>query len=571
MNSSNVAETLERLALQEYSSVEHELSRTSNISATSILIGACQALDYWLLVDNFLEDAKSSLSVPDMSLVSRGWNPLLKLLQGRVGKQTGVPVSSVGSKQFQASTTLLHQLGRSVILKKTAELVRHGNFSAEHSGQEIRVRMLLSTENDLFSDRIDDFKWRDLEQRKKKLEIERKLLTVWQQEDIQEEMSQVVHPFKMPHGTIVGYATTPEIDEHFASLVLPQVSEWQRQSGLFPQARIRGLKGADIASILGLCMSSRLSHSQLVAVGKKKFDEVNYWLANTVWKPKSEIVSSLANFANLDPFIVSTIVDRSTYGVAPNVDLSSDVTPVCPPFIKISKEYLLEPMSFLFSNPLDTFKKLNNDAPTKNSVRIHREAQMAEEIHNLFEGNRYRRLQSRARLKRNGKTITDIDAAVLDVMTGEIGLFQLKWQEFNGANNRQQISRSRNFVDQVDTWSSKVQEWIVLEGTERLLKSLQFPVVNTTPNNVYLFAIGQQAARFSSFGFPQRNSNTAPATMNQFVRLRLEMGHVQNTVAELFKRIRSETRSSPILTPIPYNMTSGEYSIHFEDMWNSFE
>lgn len=566
-----MTDVLQQLAIREYSAVAQVFSQASNVTATSILIGACQAFDYWLLVDNFSTGSKSSLSVPDMNIVSRGWNPLLQLLQGKLGKQSGVPVAPVDWQHVQTSTALLHQLGRSVILKKTAELIEHGKFSAELSGREVKVEMLLADEHDLFSDRIDDYRWRDLEQRNERKEFEKRLLAAWQLDDVREAMSRVVYPFKMPHGTIVGYKTTPDIDEHFASLVLPEMSNWQRQSGLFPQARIRGLRGSDIASVLGLCMSSRLSHSQLVTLGKQNFEEVNYWLANTVWKPKSEIVSSLSGFLNIDPIVVSTIVDRSTFGVTSKVDLSSDVLPVCPPFIKISKEYLLEPMSFLFSNPLDTFKRLNDDTSTKNAIRVHRESQMAEEIHGLFMGNRFRRLDNRARLKRNGKTVTDVDAAVLDVTTGEIGLFQLKWQEFQGANNRQQASRSRNFVDQVDNWTAKVQDWIAAEGTDRLLKSLQFPVVKTSLEQVYLFAIGQQAARFSTFGFPQRDVRTAPATMNQFIRLRLELGRTKSPLADLFKRVQSETRSSPSLKPIPFRMTSGNYFIDFENMWNSFD
>ena len=122
----------------------------------------------------------------------------------------------------------------------------------------------------------------------------------------------------MPHGTIVGYETTKEIDEHFLSMLVPALSDWQRQSGLFPQARLNGVSGADILSVLGLCMSSRLCHTQLVTVGTKKFDEVNYLISNTIWKPKSEIISSIAAFSNIDPLIVSRIIDQSTFGDVPN-------------------------------------------------------------------------------------------------------------------------------------------------------------------------------------------------------------------------------------------------------------
>ena len=38
--------------------------------------------------------------------------------------------------------------------------------------------------------------------------------------------------------------------------------------------------------------------------------------------------------------------------------------------------------------------------------------------------------------------ITDIDAAVFDVTTGELGLFQLKWQDFSSSDVAKQRSKA---------------------------------------------------------------------------------------------------------------------------------
>ena len=138
-----------------------------------------------------------------------------------------------------------------------------------------------------------------------------------------------------------------------------------------------------------------------------------------------------------------------------------------------------------------------------------------------------------------------------------------------GANNKQQASRAKNFVNQVDNWTHKVHDWISSEGMDRLLKSLQFPIVDCSPDKVFTFAIGQQAARFSSFGFPLKDARAAPATAKQFMRLRFQVGPTENVIQSLFDKIKQEAKSSTTLEPIPYTMTSCGFQIHLDDMWST--
>lgn len=570
MQQSQTAEVILKIAERRFSEVSAQIRKLSNLELTAFLIQCCRTFDYRLLIENFSSKQGNDLSVPEQSLFSRGWNPLLRMLNGRIGEQSGIPAVSFDTDALLHFSSLLIDLGRIEILKKTAEFCRTGNFLSEVSGNNIAVSVKEGPTGDLFADRIEAFMWNDARSSNRSKSLEMEFLKAWQQENIQEHLAKVVYPYRMPMGTIVGYETTTEIDEHYASAVLPQINDWQRESGLFPQAMINGIAGSDIASVLGLCMSSRLSHSQLVTTGKRKFDEVNYFIANTIWKPRSEVVSSISGFTGLDPIVVTTIVDRATFGRARHVDLSSDVTPLCPPFIKISKEYLLLPTSFLFSNPLDTFKRMNDDPTTKADLRKDREEAMVEELNSVFLGTRYRRLTSRARLKLGGKTITDIDAAILDVTTGDLAIFQLKWQDVFGSNNRRQASQARNFVDQVNLWSTKVLGWIKTEGIENLLKSLQFPVGQTALNNIYLFGIGQHAARFSDFGFPLGNDHIACSTMNEFIRVRLEVGKEGGTLGEIFDDLMSRPAPSNCITPIPYEMDMCGHHFLFRNIWNSF-
>ncbi len=70
-------------------------------------------------------------------------------------------------------------------------------------------------------------------------------------------------------------------------------------------------------------------------------------------------------------------------------------------------------------------------------------------------------------------TMTDIYAAVLDMTTGELAIFQLKWQDF-GYNDLLRIrSKATKFVERVDTWSSQTLEWIDEFGNAALCHNLR--------------------------------------------------------------------------------------------------
>lgn len=110
---------------------------------------------------------------------------------------------------------------------------------------------------------------------------------------------------------------------------------------------------------------------------------------------------------------------------------------------------------------------------TEAAVREPREDWMISDLCHLFLGNRYIIIDTPTRLKRQGHTATDIDAAVLDRTTSTIGLFQLKWQDFNTYNVRTQRSRAKNFVNRVDAWVSAVEGWLEDFGKDRLCEVLR--------------------------------------------------------------------------------------------------
>lgn len=198
---------------------------------------------------------------------------------------------------------------------------------------------------------------------------------------------------------MVGYRSTPALDEHYGGVTLPILTRLRDKAGFHPSARINGVRAADLSVITLLLTSARLKHIQFVASGKRLWPEVNFWMSLSVWKPKDEIVEMLSGATGMDEHLVSTIIDMLTLTADSEADFTSDVDPVIPFFIKFTDSYLIEPAFALFINPFDTVKRIQNQPQTHTSLRLPRENWMRTDLNALFQGTRYYRLETPAKLE----------------------------------------------------------------------------------------------------------------------------------------------------------------------------
>lgn len=565
-----VSERLNRLSEQELATFISLIEKMPDGEVAVFTIEACRALDYWLVHGTFSDDPLQKLSEQDLSIVIRGWNPLMSSVLKRIGKCHGIPLLGSTHQTIHAATSELHRLGRHILLRKTAELVGRGLACGKSSSEQISIWLNYAGDSDLFLDQIEEERLLEMSESMKQgpswlgTELESHKIP-----NLQQTLDAIVFRYETTRGTLVGYKSTPEIDDHYGAVVLDHVLRCRDKSGFHPEARINGISANDVTQVVHLLVSSRLKHLQLVAAGKRRWPDINYWMSLSVWKPKGEIVALLSGASGIDPIIVSIIVDLLTLKPDSVPDLSSDVDPVVPFFIKISDMYLLEPVGALFLNPFDVIQRINADHKTRQALMEHREGVMLANVNGLFQGTRYDCVDAPVRLRREGRVLTDIDGAVLDRTTGDLALFQLKWQDFKGATTRQTISRAKNFVGQVQKWAEDTMAWISSNGTEKLLKSLRLrkpPSIETV--NVRLFVIGQMGARFGHYGHKVEDSRLAIATWPQFARLRYEIGSVSSVFGGLHSSIVAESLGEVSVRPMPFDLETCGTVVQFENLWN---
>lgn len=573
MRNDEIINDLLCLSEQELADSENLISKMDDAEIALLTIEACRSLDYWYITNTFSKNFDHMVSEQDLNIMSRGWNPLLKQVLPRLGTMPGIPLLGSSPETIRAASSELHRVGRHVLLNRAAELIRRGFAEACQVDGIISLRMKHDGKSDHFLDQIDATRWDEFSKSLPPSDLwTREVIEASRFSEFEDELDRLMFRWKTPQGVMVGYHASPQLDRHYLGAVFEHVSQCRNKSGMHPDALIKGIRASDIHLIIMLLVSARLKHVQFVAAAKRRWPDINYWMSLTIWKPKGEIIAEISDHTGMDPLIVSSIIDLLTIGPKTNCDLSSDVDPLIPFFIRISERHLLEPASVILLNPFDLIARINPDQKVRQAISEKREGLMLMNLNGLFQGTRYVRLETPARLKKAGRTLTDIDGAILDRTTGDLALFQLKWQDFKGATLAQTISRAKNFTKGVSAWAQTVSDWIEAHDLDQLLRSLRISKSGSVGiKNVYMFAVGQMNARFHHYGYQVKNKNLAIATWPQFLRIRHEIGPVDQVIRELHDRVRSEDTRDVSTSAIPYEMHTCGGSVRFENMWSKWE
>jgi hypothetical protein len=494
-----IASRLSELAGKELASVTTWINQLEPPQHITLLIEICRVMDFWHVVQTFSKNRELKLPIPDFEIMVRGWNPALGLLLSHSGGFQGVPLMESTARSRETAMTLLHQLGRFVVLKESSEMIKHGMAEADCAGDLIRIRMSDRVSTDHFLDRLEPEKLKELEQKIEGFDPVKSLVDEYRVDDLDARMERLLFPWKTNRGIMIGYDAEPDIDCHFLALVTENTLDWRNEAGIHPDSTIGNVSGGNLASIGLLLISSYLKHIRFVDLGKRKVPDANYAMSLTIWKRRSDLQESICGFTGMAARDVSATLDLFTLKPSQHEYFRNEQTPFIPMLIEISENYLLSPVSSIFRNPFHGVRMLQERQSnrTETSIREPRENWMISDLCHLFLGNRYSIVERPTRLKRSGHTVTDIDTAVLDRTSGELALFQLKWQDFSTSEIKKQRSKAKNFVDEVDGWAQTVDAWIGEFGVEALCKSLRLKIGGFGQvSAIRLFAIGRLASRF---------------------------------------------------------------------------
>ena len=567
MDDAPILELLSRAARSELAAVSSWLAQQSAPDRIALLLEICREVDRRCVQYAFSN--RLDENYPTFDIILRGWNEALGLLLPAGRGLKGIPMITSTAETRKVAATVLHQLGRSALLSQSVAMLQHGMIEGALQDQAIVLRMTQRATTDHFLDQLEPSRLKRLEEQNPNYRAHRPFRE-FILSDLEARVKSLVFPWDSTKGTMIGYGAEPEIDDHFLAAITENIVEWRNEAGLHPQAYIGAVRVADLIAVGTLLVSFHLKHINFVHAGMKTIPDANYPMSLTIWKPETEFCASLAEYTGIDHTTVAAALDLVVVRPEQSSYLCKQPTTFIPLALEIADGYLLMPVSSIFKNPFHGIRMLHEAASeeTREAIKGPREAWMQEELYALFQGNRYERVNGTIKLRQKAGTSTDIDAAIFDWTTGELALFQLKWQDFATGGIRQQRSKAKNFVERVDKWTAAMLAWIETEGHDGLRRALRIKAATTAPiTEIRLFAVGRSVARFRSYGFPPQQTETAVATWPQFITSRLEIGPAPNVITAIHERLQRESQRTLTRRPMPHEILAAGQRVTFEDLW----
>jgi hypothetical protein len=475
----DLAERLSLLAGEEYGAAVQFFDGMSAEICSLYVMEACRVMDYEHVLNFISRNPNHRLPAPEFDTLVRGWNPFMALALPRMAEMGGIPIRESTAEFRGHIRALLYSLGSYSVVKKAVEMLRAGMVTASEGEGHISIHLHDRTAIDHFLDPLEYNKLEDaLGPAEKQPEFTKDRI-----DTIRRLMEPLTFPWDTGHGLMVGYEATEEIDSFFIEAISESAEFWRSQAGIHPDVVIGPTRGSVLAAIVLLLGSFYLKHIHFVDVGARLNPATNYAMALTIWKPPEEMALSLAEFTQFPATRVRGAIEALAVTKEHADFFAAEQKPYIPMLLRFSDDHYVSPISSIFHNPLEGVRLLGGHySPAfEQELLRHREAWMIDELRHIFLGTRYAQTTGPTRLRRSGTTLTDIDWAILDVTTGELALFQLKWQDFMTSGVKKQRSRAQNFGTQVEAWRSRVESWIAEFGIEQLLRALHLPAQRRTP------------------------------------------------------------------------------------------
>lgn len=356
------------------------------------------------------------------------------------------------------------------------------------------------------------------------------------QKEILEKMKSLVYIWKDHY---IGYNSFEEIEDFFFENAILDTREGIEWRAFPPDCMFGGIKYEVYVNTIVYFISSAIKHMQFCSILQDKHPDLLFENILTSCYTNGEIIGLIADMNNVSREDACKILDAITLNIN-NLSEHTHFRSASPPFINISShqylcsvcgsldrpfEFLLDNLKFMYPKEWDANAYL-------------REEEFREELYAFFDPEQHIAIHRNIEIKRDGKSITDIDACIIDKKTGTIGFFQLKWQDLVYAKNSYTLSKGRNFREKTSQWISKVREWIESTSEKQIADHLGIASTLVDKQKIKLFVLGRHNCNFASSEIP--NPLVAWGQWYQVVFLLAQLAGSNPSIDGLFYLLQME-------------------------------
>lgn len=587
----STAQALRALADAHLSAILQRLP-SDRLGRFILFIEVVRAMDYWSITA-YPDGLKNVQTEQSLDLMYWGWNRAVAELFEPLDHPGAFPMmeSTRESRGFAAG--LLQEFGKVSLTRRLADMGERGIMEIARNGDDFRMSMTEDARAQLAdfaeSDRLkaaearlpsssvgwtiasmrDAMRFPDMPGNY--VALANAPVRRWLRPDIEELIKPLVRPWDTGYGVMVEYDACIEVDKHYMAEALALATPWREDSGIHANAKLGSITGGDIAGVGAALISLHAKHVGCVSVAKKLFAQVSVPQSLTIWGPRDALEESISFMCGRPESVVHAAFNALAMTVEQAKKLADHSTPLIPLLFDLGNGFILRPVSCLTRNPFTAAKTQHHwlDPRTEHAIAADREEWMREHLYGMFGGNRYIRFPGNLKLRRGGAILTDIDAIIYDKLTGDVGLFQLKWQDYSTNDVRQLRSKAANLSAELVDWSGKVKSWLDENGVSALDKSLRLKQKRGEANrNALLFAISRSSVRTQGYGVKTEAPDLAMATWPQFVRARMEIGPSTWSMRDVHARLIEEHAQVPKVQPLPASLSMTGSTLHIHDLWN---
>ena len=497
---------------------------TDRIGRFVLFVEVVRAMDYWGTHAPALigDDEKVAQS---FDLMYWGWNRAVAELFEPLDQPGAFPMMESTQESRTFAVSLMQELGKVSLLRRLADMSERGIMEVDRNGDGFHIRMSEDARAQ-FADSTELDRLNAAEKLMPSLSAGWTMTSMrdalrfpgmpgnymamadapvkrWLRSDIEELIKPLVRPWNTGRGVMVAYDARIEVDEHYMAQALGLATPWREESGIHADAKLDAITGADIAGVGAALISLHAKHFGCVSVAKKLFPEVSVPQSLTIWGPRDTLEESISIISGRPEPVVHAVFDALAMTSEQAKKLADHSTPLIPLLFDLGNGFIFRPVSCLTRNPFTAAKTQHQwlDPRTEHAIAADREEWMREHLYGMFGGKRYIRFPGNLKLRRGGAVLTDIDAIIYDKLTGDVGLFQLKWQDYMTNDVRQLRSKAANLSAELVDWSGKVKSWIEENGPSALDKSLRLKQKRREAvRGVLLFAISRSSVRTQGYG-----------------------------------------------------------------------
>lgn len=314
-----------------------------------------------------------------------------------------------------------------------------------------------------------------------------------------DRMTKYVEPWREHY---IRYDTSPEIDEYYEELGLLWARAHCLGADSLPGEAVFGGKPFNLyRATLMILVGWAWKHFDFCQALKKKHPELEWRNIVTIFQHFNVLCEYMA--MALDSTIEEATQALSSVVLCPentHVHLSAP-RGYLPPLVKLSEESIVKSIAGIISQNAYFFMlaELQRKYPSDYDRAVNlREDVFRRELCWCFPSNHIYKAARSVHLKIGNKKITDIDAAFFDERNGNLGIFQLKWQDIFGDSMRKRETKMLNMLQGANAWIDTVVNWLEGKEPDTILHELGLDqITKTRISRIYFFVLGRNYSHFS--------------------------------------------------------------------------